>query len=197
VIITLKKIHNVQAKHGIGGVKCRGITGTSFDDNILKGVGIVSRLLHVAATLPRHATTKTVLSGCTWIGVQLYNTSAPLPSVGLAAAPEEKMTASARQRIEACKASTAGCGSWYLGALLRGHSALQAMLFQSLKVGVIHNLSPKLGIIIATAVFRLRLVKRIVVVEFRAEISVVIVEWKNLMFLRILMTAAAPAADHV
>jgi hypothetical protein len=174
----------VQAVYGRGGVRCRGITGTSFDDNILKGVGIVPRLLHAAATLPWHVTTKTVLSGCTWIGVQSYNSSAPLPSVGLAAASEEKMTASARRRIEACKASTAGCGSWYPGAPLRGHFALQAMRFQSLEVGVIHNLSPKLGIIIATAVFRLQMVRRIVVVEFRAEISVVIVEWKNLMFLR-------------
>lgn len=71
------------------------------------------------------------------------------------------------------------------------------MLLQSLEVGVIHNLSRNLGIVIATTVFRLRMLRKIIVVEFRAEISVVIVEWENFMFLPILMTTAAPTVDHV
>ena len=82
------------------------------------------QLLPAAATLPQHATTKTVLSSCNGIGVQSYSSSAPLPSVGMVAASEGKMNVFARRRIEACRASTAGCGSWYPGAPLRGHSAL-------------------------------------------------------------------------
>lgn len=100
-------------------VRCREITGTSLHNNIVKGVGVVVRLFVAAATLPRHAAPKTKLSGIIWIPVQSYNSSVPLQSVRLIATSEQKVTASARRHIQAGRASTASCGSWYPAAPLR------------------------------------------------------------------------------